>query len=350
MNMITSLEQAILPLNSTMQDAINALNISTLKIVLIINEQHQLVGVITDGDIRRAILAYHGLNSAVDLIMSHKPVTAFQGDSASKIKHLLEVNKLLHIPILTQDQRILGIETRDHLFGVGKLTNPVFIMAGGFGTRLRPLTSSCPKPLLKVGRKPILENIIESFSSFGFEQFYISVHYKADMIKDYFGDGSTLGVDIEYIEEKTPLGTGGALSLLPDVFEPVILMNGDLLTKVDFSELLAYHQEEKAAVTMCVREYEFQVPYGVIQSENNRVTNIVEKPVEKYFVNAGIYVISPEVIHKLKVNEYLDMPDLINACLANEERISMFPIHEYWLDIGRMSDFERAQSDAINFF
>ena len=170
------------------------------------------------------------------------------------------------------------------------------------------------------------------------------------MIKKHFSNGTEYGVEIDYVEEKEPLGTAGALSLLPKQTSPVVMMNGDLLTKVDFSELLSYHQEEEAAITMCVREHEYQVPYGVIKSENNEVIQIVEKPTEKYFVNAGVYVVSPSIISRLKYGERLDMPDLINSCLLRNEKVSMFPIHEYWLDIGRMSDFKRAQSDIINFF
>ena len=346
--MIKQWQSALLTLPANMQQAIQVMNDSAIKIALVVVESNRLVGVITDGDIRRAILEKKGLETPVEEFMSSSPVVARETDYIGKVRHLLEVNKLLHIPIVNEQEQVIGLETFDHLMGAGSLKNPVFLMAGGFGTRLRPLTQNCPKPLLKVGSKPILETIISSFADHGFDNFYISVHYKSDMIKDYFKNGAHFGVNIDYIEENAPLGTAGALSLLPKVDMPVIVMNGDLLTKVDFSELLEHHNRENAAITMCVREYEHQVPYGVIKYQDNAVTNIVEKPTEKYFVNAGIYILSPEVVNALAANESLDMPDLINQYLTSQDRVSMFPIHEYWLDIGRMTDFERAQSDIAN--
>lgn len=336
--------------STSMQEAIEVLNNSSIKLVTVVDDNECLLGVITDGDIRRAILNFKALDTLVTDIMCHNPITAYETESKTFVMALLKKNKLQHIPIVDKKNQLKNIITKDSLLHKSQTSNTVFLMAGGFGTRLQPLTQSCPKPLLKIGKKPILETILDSFCQHGFNRFYISVHYKAQMIKDYFSSGSDFGVDIDYVEETSPLGTAGALSLLPEQLEPVIVMNGDLLTKVDFSELLAYHQEENAAITMCVREYEYQVPYGVINSNKNQVTSIVEKPIERYFVNAGIYVISPQVIKSISFQERLDMPDLINKCLENNEKVSMFPIHEYWLDIGRMSDFERAQSDIVNFF
>ncbi|AUL72145.1 alcohol dehydrogenase [Pseudoalteromonas sp. 13-15] len=336
--------------SASMQEAIEVLNNSVIKLVTVIDESEHLLGVITDGDIRRAILNFKALDTQVTDIMCYEPITASETDGKRFVMALLEKNKLQHIPVLNKNKQLKNIITKDSLLQKSKLNNTVFLMAGGFGTRLHPLTHSCPKPLLKIGKKPILETILESFYQHGFNNFFISVHYKAQMIKDYFSSGSRLGLDIAYVEEVTPLGTAGALSLLPEQDAPVIMMNGDLLTKVDFTELLSYHHDEQAAITMCVREHEYQVPYGVIKSNKNQVVSIVEKPTEKYFVNAGIYVISPHVIKRIILDEPLDMPDLINKCLEENDKISMFPIHEYWLDIGRMSDFERAQSDIVNFF
>ncbi|MBR8842645.1 nucleotidyltransferase family protein [Pseudoalteromonas sp. JC3] len=335
--------------SALMRDAIKILNNSSIKLVTVV-DKGRLLGVITDGDIRRAILDFKSLETPLTEIMCREPITANEFDSKAFVMSLLEKNKLQQIPIVDKNRELKNIITKDGLLKKCEIPNTVFLMAGGFGTRLKPLTQSCPKPLLRVGKKPILETILDSFCLHGFKNFFISVHYKADMIKGHFSNGIKYGVDIDYVEEKEPLGTAGALSLLPEQVVPVVMMNGDLLTKVDFSELLAYHQEEGAAITMCVREHEYQIPYGVIKSENNEVVRIVEKPTEKYFVNAGVYVVSPSVINRLNYGERLDMPDLINSCLQSNEKISMFPIHEYWLDIGRMSDFERAQSDIINFF
>jgi NDP-sugar pyrophosphorylase family protein len=219
-------------------------------------------------------------------------------------------------------------------------------MAGGLGTRLRPLTEDCPKPMLPVAGKPLLQNILEGFIASGFHRFYISVHYLADVIKKHFGDGERWGITIRYIEEDRPLGTAGALGLLPSVDHlPLIVMNGDLLTRVDFAELLDFHEGQKAEVTVGVREYEMQVPFGVIRSEGQNVVGIVEKPIQRFFVNAGIYVLSPRLVHTVAAGEHLDMPDLIQQVLDRQSPVAMYPIHEYWLDIGRPDDFVRAQLD-----
>lgn len=341
--------KSILPLPATMQDAIKTLNESSIKLVCLTNDHGELKGVITDGDIRRAIVSGKGLNTPVIEFMCETPITISPQDSRMSRKKAFEHHKLLYIPIISSQNKVIDIEVSQFVTTITQ-SNTVFLMAGGYGTRLRPLTEECPKPLLKVGSKPILETIIESFVNYGFQEFKVSVHYLADQIKDYFQDGLKFGVDIGYVEESKPLGTAGALSLLPTQTDPLILMNGDLLTKVDFKELLTYHLNEQAQITMCVREYEYQVPYGVINVENNQVKEIIEKPIEKYFVNAGIYVLSPEVVNSLEKGSYKDMPDLINEYLNKGEKVALFPIHEYWLDIGRMADFERAQIDFLHNF
>ncbi|WP_347361358.1 nucleotidyltransferase family protein, partial [Vibrio vulnificus] len=188
------------------------------------------------------------------------------------------------------------------------------LMAGGFGTRLRPLTDNCPKPMLKIGNKPILETVIRSFIKAGFVNFYISTHYMPELIHAHFGDGSEFGVNITYVHEESPLGTGGALGLLPNDLPkdlPLIMMNGDVLTKVDFQRLLDFHVSHDADATMCVREYDYQIPYGVINGEGNKITSMVEKPIQRFFVNAGIYVVSPRVIQSVPENHRIDMPTLL---------------------------------------
>lgn len=220
-------------------------------------------------------------------------------------------------------------------------------MAGGFGKRLYPLTQDCPKPMLKVGGKPILELILQSLVDAGFHRFYISTHYLPEMIREHFGDGSKWKVSIQYVHEDEPLGTGGALGLLPAgaIELPMILMNGDLLTRVDYRSLLEFHQRHQGAATLCVSEYESQVPYGVIQSEGHRITQIVEKPIQRFFVSAGIYILSPELIGRVAPGRRIDMPTLLQQEIGAGREVSMFPVHEYWLDIGRMDDLRRAQED-----
>jgi NDP-sugar pyrophosphorylase family protein len=223
-------------------------------------------------------------------------------------------------------------------------------MAGGFGTRLRPLTDEKPKPLLNVGNRPILETIISRFIDAGFHNFYISTHYKAEMIRDHFGDGSNWSVTIEYLHEDNPLGTAGSIGLLPDniIKLPIVMMNGDLLTKVNFEHLLNFHNEHGGLATMCIREYDFQVPYGVVDIENQYVTSIKEKPTHKFFVNAGIYILEPKIINYIDGNSYIDMPNFFETQIEKGEKISVFPIHEYWLDIGRIEEYEKANKEIID--
>jgi NDP-sugar pyrophosphorylase family protein len=252
--------------------------------------------------------------------------------------------ELFAIPIV-DGNKVVGLETLHHALKKAKFDNPVFLMAGGFGTRLKPLTDNCPKPLLLVGDKPILETVLVGFIRSGFHDFYISTHYLPEMIRSYFGDGSKWGVSIQYVHEIEPLGTGGSLGLLPKKLPdlPVIFMNGDVLTKVDFEELLDFHYANNASATMCVREYEIQIPFGVIESDGNVITSMVEKPTQRFHINAGIYVISREIINSVAQNEYVDMPSLLERHLNNN--VIKYPFYGYWLDIGRMDDYNRAQND-----
>ncbi len=221
-------------------------------------------------------------------------------------------------------------------------------MAGGFGKRLYPLTREVPKPLLPVGEKPILQTILEQLAEGGFSQFFLAVHYRSEQVRAHFGDGSKWGVRIEYLEERQPLGTAGALSLLDQTMidAPLLMMNGDLLTRLDFGQLVDFHGEHGGLATMCVREYDFQIPYGVVHGDGDQVTDIIEKPVQKFFVNAGIYILEPELLGQCRPDEAIDMPDLLRQVVNDGRKVSMFPIHEYWLDIGRMEEYERAQVEG----
>jgi NDP-sugar pyrophosphorylase family protein len=224
-------------------------------------------------------------------------------------------------------------------------------MAGGFGTRLYPLTKNTPKPLLKVGNKPLLEIIIEQFISCGFHNFYVSTHFKSEQIRDYFKDGKSYNVSIKYVHEDVPMGTAGSLGLLPNNLTnlPIIVMNGDLLTRVDFKNLLDFHSKHNSKATMCVREYDFEVPYGVVEVDNYSVKDIKEKPVHSFFVNAGIYVLNRSLIDKVDGKSYLDMTDFLEKEL-NNGGVNAFPVHEYWLDIGQIDEYERANREVGNMF
>ena len=343
--------KVLLSPTSSIEHAIKVIDQQALQIALVVDSHQRLLGTVTDGDVRRGLIRQLPLSEEVSSIMNDSPTVAQQGTPKSQILPMLEQAKLLSIPIV-DDGILVGLETLHDLIAKPQRDNPVFLMAGGFGTRLSPLTDDCPKPLLRVGDKPILQIILESFVESGFHQFYISTHYMPEKIEDYFGDGSKWGVDIHYVYEDSPLGTGGALGLLPDDLPnmPIIMMNGDILTKVDFSRLLTYHIEHNAAATMCVREYEYQVPYGVIEGEGHMITRMVEKPSYKFFVNAGIYVLGRRLIDEVKINEKIDMPTLLERSIDRDGYVAQFPVHEYWLDIGKMNDFERAQKDIVKGF
>lgn len=346
--MINSWKKAILSPLATLKDALQIIDSEALRGALVVDGFQTLLGVVTDGDIRRGLLSGKGLESPVTGVMNSSPVTA---NSDSSREYLIEqMNKLdiLFIPIV-DDGKLVGLETLHRaLVDKPNYQNPVFIMAGGFGTRLKPLTDTCPKPMLKIGDKPILETVIRSFIKAGFVNFYISTHYMPEQIINHFGDGGELGIKITYVQEDEPLGTGGALGLLPKDLPrdlPLIMMNGDVLTKVNFQRLLEFHMNNDADATMCVREYDYQIPYGVINGEGNKITSMVEKPIQRFFVNAGIYVVSSRVIKSVPKNHCIDMPTLLEQHMHERDNLLMFPIHEYWLDIGRMDDFNRAQAD-----
>lgn len=332
---------------STIREALLLINEGALRVALVLKDEScLLMGVITDGDIRRGLLGNISLDALVTEVMNSEPITADADLAKDKLRNIMLKNSLLSLPLIKLG-KLVGLELINDYPHKVTHENPVFLMAGGFGARLQPLTDSCPKPMLKVGNKPILEIILESFIKAGFINFYISTHYLAEKIYSHFGSGEKWGVNITYVHEESPLGTAGALGLLPSKKPdlPILMMNGDILTQVDFKELLACHQDNRADATMCVRKYDYQIPYGVIQHEDSRITSIVEKPKNHFFVNAGIYVISQEVAKSVSENQHIDMTTLLEEKMKAGGNITMFPLHEYWLDIGRMEDYTRAQKD-----
>lgn len=345
-------ESVLINPRATLHDAIAALDRGGLQIVLVVDEHRRLLGSLTDGDVRRALLRQMPLGTPASDVMHREPHTVPAGSSREHVLALMEAHQLLQVPLVDSEQRVVGLETLQGLLRSQKRRNAVFLMAGGFGKRLQPLTDHCPKPLLQVGGKPILELIIEGFVKAGFRRFFISTHYRPEMIRDQIGDGSRWGADVVYVHEDEPLGTGGALGLLPasEIREHMFMMNGDLLTNLDFNKLLQFHEDHDGAATMCVREHEHRVPYGVIETDGQRITSMIEKPAYRYFINAGIYVVSPEVVASVTRGRRVDMPHLLQEQMDAGRVINMFPLHEYWLDIGRMEDFQRAQSEVDGLF
>lgn len=343
-----SWEKLLLRADDTIHRAIEVIDGGAKGIALVVEEDGRLIGSVTDGDIRRGILRHIPLTHPVSEVMNTRPRTLGVGYQRSEAMRRFGGEHILQIPVVDPYGVVVGLETLGELIRKPVHENPVFIMAGGFGTRLKPLTDHCPKPMLLIAGKPMLENILEDLIGFGFRSFHISVFYLAEQIINHFGDGSRWGVRIEYVREDKPLGTAGALGLLPKSLPrlPLIMINGDILTRVNYDELLRYHSEQGEAGTVCVREHDLQVPYGVIEANDTEILNIVEKPVYTFFVNAGIYVLSPEAVQSVQPGMRMDMPELLKGMMGRGRRIGMFPVHEYWLDIGRLPDFQSAQEQS----
>ncbi|GJL54503.1 MAG: alcohol dehydrogenase [Nitrospirales bacterium] len=332
-------------------DVMRVIDQEGLRIALVVDESQRLLGIVTDGDVRRGLLRSIRLDEPVKMVMNSSPVVSNMNNSKQQCLALMGIHNLSHIPLIDSEGCIVGLETQLDALKQKQHENWVLLMAGGLGERLRPLTDKCPKPLLKVGNKPILESILKNFVNHGFRRFYISVNYKAELMIDYFGDGTPWNADIQYLHEKKPLGTAGALSLIPTCPEmPMIVMNGDILTNINFEHLINFHMEHKAVVTMCVREYGFQIPYGVVVTDESRVEEIVEKPVHRVLANAGIYVLEPEVVQSIPRDTCVDMPEVLNTLRKKKKEIYAFPIHEYWLDIGQRDDFDRAHEEHGKYF
>lgn len=335
--------QLLISPTTSIREAISRIDAGNAQIVLVADEQGKLLGTVTDGDVRRGLLRGLSLTDAVAEVTNRTPVSAKPSDDRTSILALMK-QKLVHqVPLVDDRGVVVGLETLDELLQPGRRDTPVVLLAGGLGMRLRPLTEEMPKPMLRIGGKPILESILDNFVEYGFHRFYFAVNYKADVIERHFRDGSRWDVRIDYVRESEMLGTAGALSLLPETpQEPALVMNADILTRVNFSHLLDFHKRSSAAATVCVREHRHSVPYGVVQMQDDFLTAITEKPVYRSMVNAGIYVLEPEVFRHLQKGAYCDMPALLQRLMDAGLRTAGFPIHEFWLDIGRLEDLERA--------
>lgn len=332
--------------DATIFQAIENLSINQIGIVLVV-EDGKLLGTITDGDIRRGILKYNDMNIFVDKIMRKKPKFLRSKDNGPNIESFMIKNGIKHVPIVDSSNNIIDIKIKSELFEKAKRENPVLISAGGLGKRLQPLTNKIPKPMIKIDDVPILEIILNKFIKSGFINFYISTFYKSNIIKTYFENGNRFGVNIKYIEEKKPLGTGGSLSLVDinSARGPIILMNSDIITELDFDDLLSFHKNNKSDLTICTSQYEYIIPFGEVISSNTRVKELIEKPKKSININAGIYVIEKKIINNLKRNQKIDMPELINNSINQSKKVTIFPIHEYWADIGRIEELDKVRKE-----
>lgn len=337
--------QTLLPSTATLRSAIANLDASALQIVMIVDEAGVLQGTVTDGDVRRALLRDRGMDTPLSEIMSRAPLVAPAEVGREMILHLMQMNKLRQLPVVDAGRKVVGLHLWDEMLIQHERPNSMVIMAGGLGSRLRPYTEDCPKPMLPIGGKPMLEHIIERAKSQGFSHFILAIRYLGHMIQDHFMDGSNLGVKISYVQEDQPLGTAGALSLIdPLPALPLVVTNGDVLADIQYGELLDFHERHQAEGTMAVRLHEWQHPFGVVHTEGVAITGFEEKPVHRTHVNAGIYVLSPAALEKLSRGEPCDMPSLFERIQHQNGRIIAYPMHEPWLDVGRPDDLERARS------
>jgi dTDP-glucose pyrophosphorylase len=349
--MIRDFEKSFVAPDATILAAMEAINASEARVALVVDGEKRLLGSITDGDIRRALLSGFPLSGLASAVMNREPKIIREGDDRSQAIDLMQRNICRQVPVLDQQGRVTGIESFEDAVLSLRRDNWVVLLAGGRGTRLLPLTAERPKPMLHVGNQPILATIIDNLKKQGFTNIFIAINYKGEMIRSYFGDGADRNVNIRYLVEEESLGTAGALSLLPEIpTEPMVVMNGDILTTVDLKHLLDFHQDHGAAGTMCVSQYSFEVPFGVVDVDKHRVTRISEKPVYRFLVSAGIYVLQPEAVQLVPSATRYDMPSLFERLIGEGRETCVFPIGEYWMDIGRMDDFERANRDYSGHF
>ncbi|MCK4257426.1 MAG: nucleotidyltransferase family protein [Halanaerobiales bacterium] len=346
-----NLKNLLVSPDTTIKETMAVIDKGVKQIALVVDSSHRLLGTVTDGDIRRAILRGIDLGGPIREAMNNKFKSLPIVTDRKEIEIFLRLGGISQIPLVDEEGIVHELVTLNELIKKEKLDNYIVLMVGGLGSRLYPLTENTPKPLLKVGGRPILETIIRQFNSYGFYNFILCVNYKADQIINYFGDGKKFNVNIEYVRESKRLGTAGALSLITKkIKQPFIVMNGDLLTKLNFKNMIDYHTEGNYAITIGSTEYEFTVPYGVLEVDGQRVENIVEKPKQHFFVNGGFYVLSPSVIKEIPYNEFYDMPDLIQNLLGKKESVGVFPIREFWLDIGQPQDYQRANEEYWTYF
>jgi len=337
--------------NATIKEALTIIDSGAMQIALIVDEHDILLGTLTDGDIRRGLLKGLDLSNPIESIVFKTPTIAKISDTKEEILKIAIAKKLHQIPIVDENGKVLGIQEIEELVKPKEKTNKVVLMVGGLGTRLRPLTENTPKPMLKVGNKPILQTIVEKFAEYGYTDIVMCVNYKSHIIQEFFGNGDAFGVKIEYIFEEQRMGTAGALSLLKEKpTEPFFVMNGDLLTNVNFEHLESYHTANNSMGTMCVREYDFQVPYGVVKIKDSKILAIEEKPTHKFFVSAGIYMLSSKILEYIPQNEFYDMPTLFEKLISEEKNIISFPLREYWLDIGRIEEYKKANDEYDEVF
>ena len=342
--------RAILPINVTLEQVIANLDETKFQIVLICDENNRLIGTITDGDIRRGLLKGVNLDSPIQSVLKSDAFVATPTISKEMAMNLMLANRIHQLPVVDESRCIIGLMLWDQFDELPAMRpNTMVIMAGGAGVRMRPHTQNCPKPLLPVAGKPMLEHIIERAKAEGFRHFILAIHYLGHMIEEYFGNGDRWQVRIEYLREQTPLGTAGALSLLdPRPNLPFIISNGDVMTDIRYGEMQDFHNRHESKATMAVRLYEWQQPFGVVETHGVEIIGFREKPVVQSRINAGVYILDPEALNSLKGHNHCDMPSLFEILREEKKRTVAYPIYERWRDVGRPEDLIGASNDATN--
>ena len=309
------------------------------QICFIVDNNNCLIGSVTDGDIRRGLINGNSLDINVSKIMNTSPISISSSQSKNDANKIMISNQIKQLPVVDEENRLIGLHLIDHILDLTQKENFILIMAGGFGKRMMPLTEQIPKPMLMIGDKPILEHIIINAKAQGFKKFVISLHYLGELISDYFGDGSNLGVSISYLHESEPLGTAGALSLIePEPELPFIITNGDIISDINYGNFLDFHDSNKSQATMAIKKYELQNPYGVVNTKGLEIISFEEKPIHVSHVNAGMYVLNPSSLRYLRKNQPCDMPDFFNLLISKNHVVTAYPIHETWADVGRPID------------
>lgn len=338
-------QKSVMPITASIEQVIFNLNLVGIKIVLITNVSGVLEGTVSDGDIRRGLMKGFSLDSSVENILHRQALVVTSDIGIDAVRRLMLANKIQQIPVVNEKNVVIGLHLWDNVDSTEDRLNLMVIMAGGAGKRLRPLTETCPKPMLEISGKPMIEHIIERAKAEGFNHFVIAIHYLGEMIEGYLGNGERLGVKIEYLRENTPLGTAGALSLFNKKIDlPFVVSNGDVMTDIRYGEILDFHVRNSSVATMAVRAHEWQHPFGVVQTDGIKIVGFEEKPIMRSHINAGVYVLAPSSLKVLEVGQYCDMPTLFSRLQKSNLLTIAYPMHEPWLDVGRPSDLHKANN------
>ncbi|MEL0137149.1 MAG: nucleotidyltransferase family protein [Halieaceae bacterium] len=339
--------KAVISEHATFQQAFQNLNDVAIKLCICADEEGGLIGLITDGDLRRGLLRGLSMEDSVAEVINRNPLVVPENTDWTVVRALMRANKVAQVPSVDDEGHVVGLYLWDELGPSEDHDHVMVLMVGGLGKRLRPYTESCPKPMLEIAGKPMLQHIVERARNQGFRRFIFCLNYFGEMIRDFFGDGRQFGINVEYVEESEPLGTAGALSLISGVLtKNFVVSNGDVLTDIDYAELLSFLNQHGAKAVMAVKLHEWTNPFGVVEMDGLDITGFSEKPVMRSHVNAGVYALSPSALETLRAGEYCDMPTIFERLAAGGDRVVAYPMYEPWLDVGKPADLRLARRNS----